>query len=185
MHSQSDSPHVRPPVEPQDHPSDPPTHRVQRDLLWRIGRVGALVAAIVVALGASDATQGVSAAVAIEAPLPSATVALATATPTPTPTPKPSAPTPSPTKSPTRKTTPRPTVRRTNAPAPEVVGTAVTPTGIATTGPQPVTLQDYLDLVPAFPPAPAPEKVTLSHADGRAALYDNSHVQQGRVHHHR
>ncbi len=38
--------------------------------------------------------------------------------------------------------------------------------------PKPETLQDYLALVPTFPAAPAPVRVTLPHAPGRAAYVD-------------
>jgi peptidoglycan/xylan/chitin deacetylase (PgdA/CDA1 family) len=69
----------------------------------------------------------------------------------------------------------KPTVRktkRTTPPPPERVGTPVKPTASPTGTPTqaPVTLQDYLNLIPSFAAPPAGQHISLSHADGQAAL---------------
>ncbi|WP_144119820.1 polysaccharide deacetylase family protein [Catellatospora sichuanensis] len=84
--------------------------------------------------------------------------AVAAGTPKPPSRPQARRPSPSPTRKPRNSESVGQPGRPVNLPS---------PTGAPR--PKPVTLDDYLALVPSFPPAPTPVKVNLSHDAGEAA----------------
>jgi peptidoglycan/xylan/chitin deacetylase (PgdA/CDA1 family) len=166
--------HVRPPVGPDDEPPVAPKPLPRRPYVGHVLRAVAIAVAVAAALAGSGITQGPASAVAVNLPSGNAPVGTLIA---------PAGPTlgakglPSGTVGPKLKATPRKT-KLTKPPAPEVVGTPIivppvtlppsagpTPSG----PPAPLTLQDYLALMPSFPAPPAAQKISLTHVDGQAA----------------